>query len=83
MLLAFSGLSKFNIVFPWGVKRLEREADHSPSSSAQVKEWVELYLHFPSMPSWGGAHLKHRDKFTFTLPNLEITILWNILFGKL
>jgi hypothetical protein len=25
-----------------------READHSPPSSAEVKEWVELYLHSPS-----------------------------------
>jgi hypothetical protein len=24
-----------------------READHSPPSSAEVKEWVELYLHYP------------------------------------
>jgi hypothetical protein len=24
-----------------------READHSPPSSAEVKEWVELYLHSP------------------------------------
>jgi hypothetical protein len=32
--------------FP-GVKRLGREADHSPPSSAEVKEWVELYLHSP------------------------------------
>jgi hypothetical protein len=23
----------------------EREADHSPPSSAEVKEWVDLYLH--------------------------------------
>jgi hypothetical protein len=38
-----------------GVKRPEREADHSPVSSAEVKEWVELYLHFPNMPSWRGA----------------------------
>jgi hypothetical protein len=30
-----------------GVKRPGREADHSPPSSAEVKEWVELYLHFP------------------------------------
>jgi hypothetical protein len=28
-----------------GVKRPGREADHSPPSSAEVKEWVELYLH--------------------------------------
>jgi hypothetical protein len=32
----------------------EREADHSPPSSAEVKEWVELYLHSPNTPSWGG-----------------------------
>jgi hypothetical protein len=24
-----------------------REANHSPQSSAGVKEWVELYLHSP------------------------------------
>jgi hypothetical protein len=30
-----------------GVKRLGREADHSPPSSAEVKECVELYLHYP------------------------------------
>jgi hypothetical protein len=29
------------------VKRPGREADHSPPSSAEVKEWVELYLHSP------------------------------------
>jgi hypothetical protein len=27
-----------------GVKRPEHEADHSPSYSAEVKEWMELYL---------------------------------------
>jgi len=35
-----------------GVKRPGREADHSPPSSAKVKEWVELYLHSLNMPSW-------------------------------
>jgi hypothetical protein len=34
-----------------------READHSPPSSAEVKEWVELYLHSPNTPSWRGAEL--------------------------
>jgi hypothetical protein len=29
---------------------------------------VEPYLHSPSTPSWRGAQLKHRGKFTFTLP---------------
>jgi hypothetical protein len=28
---------------------------------------VELYLHFPNKPSWRGAELKHREKFTFYL----------------
>jgi hypothetical protein len=34
-----------------------READHSPPYSAEVKEWVELYLHSPNVPSWRGAPL--------------------------
>jgi hypothetical protein len=52
--------------FSLGVKRPAREADHSPPSSADVKEWVELYLHSPNTPSWHGAQLKHRKNFTFT-----------------
>jgi hypothetical protein len=35
----------------------EREADHSSPSSAEVKKWVELYLHSPNTPSWRGAQL--------------------------
>jgi hypothetical protein len=45
-----------------GVKRPVREADHSPPTSADVKECVELYLHFSNTPSWRGAH----DNFTYT-----------------
>jgi hypothetical protein len=45
-----------------GLKRPRREDDHSPPSSAKVKEWVELYLHSPNMLSW-RVQLKHRDKF--------------------
>jgi hypothetical protein len=42
-----------------------READHSPPSSAEVKEWVELYFHSPNMPSWRGAQLgEHRVRGT-------------------
>jgi hypothetical protein len=42
-----------------------RKADHSPLSSAKVKEWVELYLHSPNTPSWRGAQLgEHRDDLT-------------------
>jgi hypothetical protein len=44
-----------------------RDADHSPQSSAEVKDCVKLYLHFRNTPSWGGAQLKHRDSFTFYL----------------
>jgi hypothetical protein len=47
------------------VKRPGREADHSPPSNDEVKERVELYLNSRNMPSWRGALLKHRDKFTF------------------
>jgi hypothetical protein len=38
-----------------GVKRPGREADHSPPSSTEVKEWVELYIHSPNTPSWRSA----------------------------
>ena len=37
--------------FP-GVKWSERDVDHPSPSSAKVKEKVELYLYFPSGPSW-------------------------------
>jgi hypothetical protein len=58
------------------VKRLGREADHSPSSS------VELYSHSPSTPSWRGTQLKHRGNFTFTFMDsvfivpLQWTLSW-------
>jgi hypothetical protein len=37
------------------VKRPGREADHSPQSSAEVNECVELYLHSLNTSSWRGA----------------------------
>jgi hypothetical protein len=46
--------------FP-GVKRLEREADHSPQSSAEVKECVELYPHSPKYVSIAWCLVKHSD----------------------
>jgi hypothetical protein len=49
------------------VKGLGLEAGHSPPSGAEVKEWVELYLHSPNMPSWHGAQLKHSDNFTLLI----------------
>jgi hypothetical protein len=39
--------------FP-GVKRPDREADHSPPSSAE-QVCVALYFHFPNTSSWLGA----------------------------
>jgi hypothetical protein len=37
------------------VKRSGREADHSPPSTAEVKECVEQYLHSRNTPLWRGA----------------------------
>jgi len=37
--------------FP-GVKQSGRGINHTPPSSAKVKEGVKLYLHSPSEPSW-------------------------------
>jgi hypothetical protein len=59
-----------------GVKRLERETDHSPPSSAEVKEWVELYLHSPNTPPWRGAQLK-------TSTGTLLLLLLLLLFGTL
>jgi hypothetical protein len=56
------------------MKWLGREADHSPSSSAEVKnEWN--YTSTPNMPLWRGAQLKekHRDDFTLPLPYSQQT----------
>jgi flagellar basal body-associated protein FliL len=49
--------------FSLGVKRPRREADHSPPSSAEVKECVELYLHSPTRLHGVVLSLKkkHRD----------------------
>jgi hypothetical protein len=44
-----------------GVKWPGREADHSPPSSTEVKECVELYLHFP----WRCAQFKKKGTGTF------------------
>jgi hypothetical protein len=41
-----------------GLKRTGREIDHSPRSSAEAKEYVELYFHSTYTPSWRGAQFK-------------------------
>jgi hypothetical protein len=48
-----------------------READHSSQSSAEIKEWVELYLHSPNTPSWRGAQLGGAQG------QLYLLLLWN------
>jgi hypothetical protein len=65
-----------------GIKRPGREADHSPQSSTEVKEWVELHLHSPNTPSWRGAQLKHRDNFTFTFCLCRNLIILESLWTK-
>jgi hypothetical protein len=55
-----------------GVKRLRHEGDHSASSSAEVKECVELYLHSPNTPSWRDAQLKKaQGLFTLLMMNIR------------
>jgi hypothetical protein len=41
----------YRVPFPV-VKRPGRGVNHPPQSSAEVKERVELYLYYPSGPSW-------------------------------
>jgi hypothetical protein len=48
-----------------GVKRPEREADHSRPCSAEVKECVVLYLHSPNTHSWRGAELKQGQVYIY------------------
>jgi hypothetical protein len=48
-----------------GVKRPGREAGHSPPSTSEVKECVELYLHSTNTPSWRGAYLSTGATLTF------------------
>jgi hypothetical protein len=49
-----------------GVKRPGREADDSPPSSAEVKEWVVLYLQSPNTPY--GVVLSYKKGAGITLP---------------
>jgi hypothetical protein len=51
-----------------GIKRSERDADHSPPSSAEVEK-VGAIPPLPHMSSWHCASvIKHRDNFTIPLP---------------
>jgi len=50
-----------------GVKRSRCQADHSPPSSAEVKECVELYLHVLNTSSWRGVWLSTGTPLHLTL----------------
>jgi hypothetical protein len=53
-----------------GIKRPGSEADHSPSSSAEVKNGAAINP-LSHKSSWRGAYLiKHRDSFTFFITQL-------------
>jgi hypothetical protein len=60
-----------------GVKRPRREADHSSPSSAEVKEWVEQYLHSPNRPSWRCAQLKKVVVVVVVVVIIIIIIIWS------
>jgi hypothetical protein len=69
-----------------GVKRPGRETDYSLSSSAEVKEYMELYIR-PQYVFMVWCLVKHRDNFTFTLPHSKVTGLrlhyrWNSVYWK-
>jgi hypothetical protein len=54
-----------------GIKLPVCETNHLPSSSAEVKECVEFYLHSTNTHLWRGAQFKKKAQgqltFTFTL----------------
>jgi hypothetical protein len=51
-----------------GVKRPERGIDHPSPSSAEVKDRVEIYIHFPSGPYMVFSRVK----------NISVSYLWGI-----
>jgi hypothetical protein len=59
-----------------GVKRPGHGADHSPPSSAEVKECVELYLHSPNTPSSRDAQLRKAHGQFYLLPLPYTKIKW-------
>jgi len=53
-----------------GVRRPGCEADRSPPASAEVKEYVELYLHYPNTPLWRRVRFKKSTGTTLPLPSV-------------
>jgi len=55
------------------VKRPGREADHSYPSSAEVKEWVELYLPLSQYTFMAWSSVKAQGQLYLYLTPLNIT----------
>jgi hypothetical protein len=73
--------SEYQGLFPWGLKTPEHEADHSPPSSAEVKECVDICHHSPNTPSWGGARLKRGTETPLLLPvSLLLNSVSNVIY---
>jgi hypothetical protein len=60
-------------IFSLGVKRPGREADHSPQSSAQVKNAWSYTLN-PQYVFTAWCLVKHRDNFTF-IYKIDVTCM--------
>jgi hypothetical protein len=59
------------------VKSSGRKADHSPG--AEVKEWVELYIHTPNTPSWRGPQLKEAQGQLYLYLYFYLTLfIWSV-----
>jgi hypothetical protein len=61
------------------VKRPGREADHSPPSSAEVKECVELYLHSPNPSCSFGNWTLQRRWHDFPIMRSFYAIRWKLI----
>jgi hypothetical protein len=57
------------------------EADRSLPSSAEVKEWVKLFLHSSITPSWRGAQLKEAQRM-FWIMTPRIIAVGHQDFGR-
>jgi hypothetical protein len=59
-----------------GVKRPRRGVNYPPTSRAEVKERVELYIYFPSGPSWHAVegnlfYLTYLRNYTASFPRWQ------------
>jgi hypothetical protein len=60
--------------FPAGKARPGRDADHSPPSSAEIKNEQELYLLSPHSPPWRAAGSLYFTLFVIYIQNMNTKI---------